>query len=1337
MAKRNGAARLASSSRTNTINTKWLQNAVKSIGASAKNVLKNDFAPNLYSAVSSGAETAKSVVSALRTNTAGTGNVQRQISNNKYVKAANNAYKNALADLKAGNFNNDDRLTDALFGDMGFDDIDSFFDDGGFTFDDDGAESNVNVNVIGANSGNNDAMFAMSTQLQKNAEATLKTSQANMNAMIAMNSASMVQIQQFGSNIVSGLDAINSNLTQLIEFNNSNQTKFIESSLAFFERMGAKFDSETNTGGGNEKITADNLFGSGGGINMSQYKEYVKQQFKQTFQGSMVGMAASMIDDNMLDMLASNPLGFATEGLIKFMVPKIVTNAIVGAEEAFNAFMPSLLHKLADWGDSTATGLLGSAKRYIGKIFGVRAERIEGIDKGASIETGPVPFDGYTKMAITEIITKELREQTSYLKSIAENMGVDTKTARENSEVFDWKTGKYIKEKDVTTSIVDEVRSSVLDSMNQGRFGKELRRAGAGLKNEDDQKALQSMIDELMLRLEKNGKFMKFDRESLSDPTSDYRKILSDLSGNYSLKVYLDKYIQDMAEANPYAMMDMSRAIFNASSRRNATIKEIQSNPQKYNLYAARGLDEKALDDLVMDRHKETKVNYEEYEKDETGKFKLNSLGKKIRRGPLETAEITDENGNVVTGYNGNIYETIKNGNIALKTGAESNAKGEINERDKNGGYLAQLSSTTGKGLQNTLAAILNGDSNGALNAIGETFLKQVETIYTGFRENFLDPLKTTLFGKKDEDGFSRDGIFSGIQNSFKDAAGMIQWHITGKSFKDSKGEMHENKEDGDSVIGNLKSMATNIKQGVMEKLFGKTVTDENGNEVKTKGIMAKFQDVVNEGLVGWQEAIFGKELDEEERANLKESMIKNLNERLPASMTGAAVGTGVGLMAGGSLLGTLIGGPVGGAAFGAAIGFASKSEKFQEYLFGKKDENGDRTGGLISKGVQDFFKKNKGFIIGGTALGAAKGALTGGGLLGTLVGGPIGGALLGMASSLVVKSHMFEEFLHGDPKTGQKGIIDSFKSVFKRNKSDEQTAKGLGKALGMGLLGAAGGALTASVVGKMGILGAALTPFGPVGGALVGLGLSIRAQKDNFHTWLFGEKDEEGNKKSEGVLGQFKNMLVANVFHPLKNMAADIFEDAKLTIKYSILDPIRFAIEPIGNALMDIGGKIKDKVMGIFDAGADMLKTNIINPLRDFLFAPITKAITGITKVVYGVTKRVVTFPFRLLDSAVKFSQSLIVDAFKALKKVTIDPIMMLFKNTIIKPTKALFKGLFKAVGFAANILIKKPLDVVGGVTNYVGDKLNRVGKDDRQIRDNGGIEDDCKENFAGSRRR
>src|SRR5699024_10596552 len=106
------------------------------------------------------------------------------------------------------------------------------------------------------------------------------------------------------------------------------------------------------------------------------------------------------------------------------------------------------------------------------------------------------------------------------------------------------------------------------------------------------------------------------------------------------------------------------------------------------------------------------------------------------------------------------------------------------------------------------------------------------------------------------------------------------------------------------------------------------------------------------------------------------------------------------------------------------------------ELIFGKKDEDGNRLGGIISKKVQDFIKENKSRLVGGATVGGITGALgiTGNGLLGTLIGGPFAGAIMGMGSSILLKSNMFSDFLFGSEKTGQKGLFKGIADAFNQH---------------------------------------------------------------------------------------------------------------------------------------------------------------------------------------------------------------------------------------------------------------------------------------------------------------
>lgn len=1370
----NGRAKIA----TQHTSTSWLNNAIKSIGLSAKNVLQKEYAPNLYEAVSSGAKTSKSIVNTLRRNVAANNRVQNQLANNKYVKYAQTAYKNALYDLRSGNFNNEERATKEFESSLGFDNLeDSLGDD--FSFDDDGAD--VDVNIIGSQAPqDNSAMFALTDQVRKGTEATLKTNQANMNAMIAMNSASMMQIQTLSTQVIGELNSINQNISAMIEFNNTNMNKFIQSSIAFYERMGTRFDSEDSYGK-SEKLTADQVMNNNkGGINFSTYKDYIKQNFKSVTSEGTLGMLKGVLDsDEMIQMAISNPLGFATEGIIKYMMPKLVTNTIQSAEAAFSSFLPMLLSRVGEWGEDQATGVFGKVKQVIGKLFGLRIEkddRTNKFDIAATIEKGAVPFDGITRHAIVEVITKELREQTSYLKSIAMNQGIDVDKARKSADIFSYKTGSYVKQEDITNRILDEIRNSTVNGIMSGSFGKALRGAVTTSADEDTQKKLNTMIDELAVLLEKNraGTVLR-DTDAFTNENSRFNTIMNQLSGASDLKKLLSGVLQDMVKNNPNSANDLARSVLSASMDRNKIIKYIQSNPLEYSLYAAE-LGGKDLDELILQRMKST----------DTGTVLKNGETIETLLGNYQTAHPTDSN---------KWYSNLAgNFNDWLSTTA-TNDGGEA--------FFKKLIGDVKNGVQGVISGIMSGDSDKALRSIFESITTHIKGVWKSVDENFLGPIKDSLFGIKDTQGFRREGLLSGMINAVKDTGFMIVHSITGKGYRSSSGKViNDKKEDEETVVGNIKKAVMTLANGIQDKskeIYGdvkyRNLTkdedeneegitedekrarnyrnklreayrkdtknqmfyDENGkirDAFKQGGAHAIFkfkqgQDresqsaigfLVNsfkEGFIGWQEAFFGKELTDKEKENIAETMQTEVNKRLPSTITGSIAGTGISAMAGGSLLGTLTYGPIGGAAIGAAIGFASKSKEFQDWLFGKKDaKTEERMGGFISKNVQDYVKKNKDSLVVGGTLGAIKGAM-GFGLLGSLpgigqgigilngmVGGPIVGALMGVAGTIFTKSHMFKEFLFGDEETGQKGIIASFKSVINyiRGKDPDDEVSAGSKLFGMSVIGAGGGALTAAMIGKLGILGASLTPSGVIGGALVGLGLAIRASKDNFKSWLFGEKDKNGKKTREGILGQFRNMMLVNVVHPLRNVTLDILDDAKMKFQ-SVLDTVRWAVEPFGTALADVGKGLKNLVTGWFSKVGDAFKENIITPLGNLIFKPITNAIGAVTKALWSFASNIAMSPFRLVKNLLIIVSNPIVQGIKTAGKKIGD----LIQNKIIDPIASRIKSftskLFGGIKTILDWTIKKPFDQIAAFATYATDKMRGVGKDDKKFESANGI--------------
>lgn len=1206
MAK-NQATRVKTNSK---MRTKWVQNAMKSIGLSTQEALK-DIYPNLSEVTFTGAQTTKNILTTLKTSASGTERVTKDIKKNKYVQFASKAYQNALSDLKSGNFNNTDRFmssgTDDEFGDL-FD----FADDGGSDIsfnDEDTGNTTNNVNLNYVDKGNSDAILAFSAATQKQSEAILKTNKASMDAYIAVSSASMYQMEKLGGEIVNHLSNINNNLSALVQYNNENMTRYIEASMAYYESVGANKESD-NYGSGKTRINAMDVFNNNkGGLNLGQYKKFVKQQITSAFKESPVGMLEMLNDDNILEMAASNPLGFASKGIISYMIPKLVGTTISSVEKTFSSFVPTMLNRLADWGDEYATGILGNMKKYAGKVFGVRIDKKNTIE-AAKINKGPIPFDGETKHAITEIITKELREQTSYLKAIAERNKVDTNKARLNADVWDYTKNKYVKVQDVQKEILENIQDSYLNAFKSGEFGKQIQSLIYGSTTDDKtQESLMRTLDQILTEAGNAKSHIYIGDKGKDSEWSKIRQtIIKRNKGERTNLNEIENMLMDMASKDPAAFADFTRSLLDAKAKRNSAIKDIEEDPNYYNLFAS-GLNGANIDEEIN---------------------KLYGYGKS-KPGRLKDYK-----------------------------------RASVVKQESNGGLLGSMMSSGINGMNKQMQKLMMGDVRGATGAFMEMVSDQTKILADKFSGNFLSPLKKTIFG-------------SGEENE-------------------------------ESVVSILSNMGTNIKNGVIEKLFGKK--DKDGKRERS-GIISSVLDKFKEGIDGWQEAFLGREVTEEDKEKLQKGVTETIKERMPASISGGLVGAGVGLAtggAGGSLLGMLVGGPIGGAAMGMVGGFLAKSEKFQNWLFGEKDEDGNRIGGVISKKIQDYFKENKNSLIGGATLGAGAQmiGLKSAGFLGNLVGGPIAGAITGVASSILLKSKTFNEFLFGSEESGQKGIIKAVTDAFNSHKksTDNTSLKEGGKLVTMSAMGAGAGALTAGIISKMGLLGASLTPLGPVGGAIAGLGLSIAAQGKNFKTWLFGETeiDENGNKhRKQGVIGQFGNMLNANVFRPILHEGQYIMKDVGLTIKHDILTPFSFVAEGVADKLGGLYEGIRDKAADTLNEVGSVLKQDLISAAKS-VFSPVTKLVTTSADLVYKTAKSMVLLPANVVKLGLNVVTSKAAEITKPIRELIKD-----VRRTIFRGLKNLMRYTMKGIGEVFKITTA-PVRFIGGMLATGVSKVNNA---------------------------
>lgn len=343
----------------------------------------------------------------------------------------------------------------------------------------------------------------------------------------------------------------------------------------------------------------------------------------------------------------------------------------------------------------------------------------------------------------------------------------------------------------------------------------------------------------------------------------------------------------------------------------------------------------------------------------------------------------------------------------------------------------------------------------------------------------------------------------------------------------------------------------------------------------------------------------------------------------LPKVGAGAIIGAGVGFLngaGGASLLGSMFlpTGLIGGAIVGGGLTILSQTEAFRSLMFGKKDKDGNRSGGLISKNLKDKFKKAAPIAVGGAVTGMIssilKAPLTGGSGLGVLgmqllPGGILGGAIMGMGVGLLKNSDTFKNILFGkqDENGERKGtwLSKSFGNM-------KQKMAGVSPFLKNALKGGAVGAVTGATLAHMGVLGAAVSS-GPIGMGIAGLGLGIASSTKKFQDWLFGteEFDNDGNSlgRKNGYLGRVKNMINANIIEPIafsfkKNMVelVDWTKD-KITL------PFRTAFGPILDSISGIKDNVGDFVKDRFEDIGNGI-TSMIRSTLGKLFSPITKII-------------------------------------------------------------------------------------------------------------------------------
>ena len=1216
--------------------TRWLKNIGKSVAFGMKNVLNEKMSESQSirgSVYDSAKNLRQSIIEMRRNKTAGAG---KKFIDDAKTKAKE-TYEDAMKALKSGDLYPD--KDDSGFGD------DFNFDDDDFSFDDD--DGATQSSSKSSNSTTSAAEISSIGRVEKATYATgakmasgivkLDKTMKTHGAIIAkgfekqaataakMTLSMLVAQEKQHSQSMGQLVGIRDSLNTINTFNRDVMGKFVEGSLRYYEdslgiwsqmlELQEKAMNPESPFGktGGRASDFSKVFGMGG-FDPSSYMKVIKDNFLGNTPFGMLAtglsMASSMGPKPKRGFM-NNPLGTVLEQAMSAFMPKMIEQSLASLDTSIANMIPALLSKVTYQRNNYNSSLA----QFIGNVFGIDTK--SGRFDPSKYNKGAVAFDGITHRTINQVIPTYLSE---ILKAITNGPAT----------VFDNKTGQF----------------TTRDEM-QDRYNREMQymanRATAPLSDKTDKVMRHMDFDSAADKEEVEKSINKFTSDlakgNIRYNPKNLERMLADIE-NRSAKAILESVMKQMSKGDHMAMAT-------AHYKYGDMVSDFNNN------YSDGDYTGYILNDNFSEAGKKILSQREKDEKKKKDK-KLKSTGNALldKKLGIETGAKTSAND--IDNMDENVRKALADGtDISLKDKQSTGGNKGLGYYLKN--PMNALTDVISK-IDNSLYNIIfSDDENGSIiekieQQIIKTFASVkkflVDNIFKPIKEqimpdkakqklhqfgdSLMDYAKNMMMGVKKGNKYT-GGAFSFAANAVGDIGKYIKQTIDGKPFIDSAGKSiksqtigigAEMKKGFDTAFGYLKSY-----------LFGGS--DKKKQEAsKKKSLLSNISSTLSQGYKMFSNNFFGTKLNDRQAFQQFGDFIKR---KLPKGIAkGAVIGTGLGalsLTGGAGLLGSLFlpGGPIGALVAGTGISLLSQSTKFKDMMFGKMDDKGKRMGGLVGKGIQKFWNKNKNAIIGGGMFGAVKGLLgisipgmiggalnmvgLGGagsaigaiGLAPALGAGLLGPVLMGAATGLAVKSKRFQSLLYGKDKgNGEKegGLINS------------KFGKGLKKILPGAAFGALSGLGLGAFGSSFGLIGA--LGLGPMAMALGGSALGIGLTSEKFKEALFGKFNKDGTYKS-GLVDKFKNILTVGVVNPLKIR----FEKGALAVEKwfakSIVNPLQDAFTPLKWMFKDLTGVIKDKVTNIFTKTADA----IAKPFSPLTRA-ITKLLTGVYKTMKSATDRV-----------------------------------------------------------------------------------------------------------------
>lgn len=510
--------------------------------------------------------------------------VKKAITNNKLTDAARVGFDSIMYSITTGDFYAKNKENEVIekYGGTLFKDLDIDDDDFDWNSEDLSTGDKIIATAIKKNSKINTAITT---------EAIVKTGKAQMDVSKENTMLLYTQNERLINKLDGGLANITSFLKQNAESNakvqnqmNDNLNKFMtnvdNNVVKLTKQMDELLEMQRNIYNPpkeekKKRTGYDDIISSNGVLNIKEYLKMVKKNTFNTINEKSGGVLSQLFGDtfgegtNLLAQFTANPL----RNLLSFGINKALGKGFDDASKQLNktleGIVPAIFARL-----NAAAKKDDGFLSFLGKILGVKTGPNESVDT-SKYNKGPIPFDGITKRAITDVIPYYLRKMTSVLTG-GEEMIYDFETGR-------WSSMRSVKQNyDRITNSAQLDTEKYIVNILEGGLGRSLR---SSFDSSKQYKMFNDGIKSLATKLQNTGSFNAIDTSDLRGPELEVYKMLQyimrleDSAGNdRRYKTVNGKKIESGLGRSEISNFDKSLRDFARSQ--NSAIKALNENSE-------------------------------------------------------------------------------------------------------------------------------------------------------------------------------------------------------------------------------------------------------------------------------------------------------------------------------------------------------------------------------------------------------------------------------------------------------------------------------------------------------------------------------------------------------------------------------------------------------------------------------------------------------------------------------------------------------------------------------------------------------------------------------------